>query len=342
MSHRCGGTINISAVEILVLRVPLGRSLVVGTAEFLVALAGAIESRECVPYVEGARLLHLLLLSSDRAHAPPPGVEVALHDDALDLSHNAVVTRRHLDSRHLRIGERNGLTLGRHEHNLLVDLDSLFEAQQARQHKLGSVTDGVDRAVLDNNTLVAHQEALERRDDLAQVGLVAVVVIQPLGVEDVVQSNEVLSLVHGSTPHTAQLLHVRTDTQQKTQVHAQSTNVGSGLAAHPEHAKLPLIVVLVQLALVDGSDTELTLNGRNEWGSLEQSSRQCFQSARKLRLAPRQLVVQADNAHILFSSSLLGLDETGGAVDADNQTTSDLGVESTTVSGLFNSLHGVS
>jgi hypothetical protein len=295
-----------------------------------------------VSYVKGACLLHLLLLSSDRAHAPPPGVEVTLHDDTLDLSNNTVVACGHLDGRHLCVGERNGLTLGGHENNLLVDLDTLLESQQTRQHKLGTVADGIDRAVLNNNTLVAHQQTLKRRNDLAQVGLVAVVVVQPLSIKNVMQSDEVLGLVHGSTPHTAQLLHVSTDTEQKTQVHTESTDVRSGLAAHPEYTELPLIVKLVKLALVDGSDTELTLNGRNEGGSLEKSSGERLKSARKLRLASRQLVVKANDTHILFSSTLLGLDKTGGAVDADDETTSDLRVKSSTVASLFNPLCGVS
>jgi hypothetical protein len=42
-------------------------------------------------YVEGTGLLHLLLLSCDWAHAPSPGVEIALHDNPLDLCNNTVV-----------------------------------------------------------------------------------------------------------------------------------------------------------------------------------------------------------------------------------------------------------
>jgi hypothetical protein len=88
---------------------------------------------------------------------------------------------------------------------------------------------------------------------------------------------------------------------------------------------------------VDRSDTELALDGGNERGALEESSGERLKGARELRLASRQLVVQADDADILLSGSLLGLDETGGAVDADNETTSDLGVERATVTSLLNS-----
>jgi D-arabinose 1-dehydrogenase-like Zn-dependent alcohol dehydrogenase len=116
-----------------------------------------------------------------------------------------------------------------------MDLNALLESQQTRQHKLGSVADGVDRAVLNNNALVAHEQTLQRRDDLAQVGLVTVVVVYPLRVENVVQGNQVLGLVHGSTPDTAELLHVGTHTEQKTHMYAKGTDVSSGLAADPEN-----------------------------------------------------------------------------------------------------------
>jgi hypothetical protein len=88
---------------------------------------------------------------------------------------------------------------------------------------------------------------------------------------------------------------------------------------------------------VDRSDTELALDGGNERWALEESSGERLEGARKLRLTSGQLVVQTNNADILLSGSLLGLDETGGAVDADNETTSDLGVERATVTSLLNS-----
>jgi hypothetical protein len=177
---------------------------------------------------------------------------------------------------------------------------------------------------------------------MAQVRLVAVVVVQPLGIENVVQGNQILRLVHSSTSHTAQLLHVRTHTEQKTEMHAKGTDVGSSLTAHPEDTQLPLIVELVQLALVDGSDTELSLDGGDERWSLEEGTGEGLEGARKLCLASRQLVVHADNTHVLLSGSLLGLDETSRAIDADNKTASNLGIEGTAVAGLFNPINQVS
>jgi hypothetical protein len=161
--------------------------------------------------------------------------------------------------------------------------------------------------------------------------------VYPLGIENVVQSDQVLGLIHSSTPDTAELLHVGTNTEQKTKMNTQSTDVGSSLAADPEHAELPLIVKLVQLALVDSSDTKLTLDGGNERGTLEESSGERLKGTRKLCLASGKLVVHANDANVFLSGSLLGLDETGGAINADDEATSDLGVKSTAVASLLDS-----
>lgn len=128
-----------------------------------------------------------------------------------------------------------------------------------------------------------------------------------------------------------------TNAEQETEMHAEGTDVSSGLAADPENTELSLIVELVQLALVDGSDTELTLDSRNQRWSLEERTSEGLEGARKLGLAAGQLVVQANDANILLSSTLLGLDETGRTVDADDEATSDLGIEGTAVTSLLNS-----
>jgi hypothetical protein len=120
----------------------------------------ALGTRYDATYVKGAGLLHLLLLRSNWAHAPSPGVEIALHDNTLNLCNNTVVTRRHLNGGHLRIGECDGLALGGHQNNLLVDFNALLKSQQTGKHELGTVADGVNGAVLHNNALVARQETL--------------------------------------------------------------------------------------------------------------------------------------------------------------------------------------
>ena len=217
-----------------------------------------------------------------------------------------------------------------------MNLDALLKAEETGQHELSTVADGVDRAVLDDDALVAGEETFKGRDDVTEVRLVAVVVVEPLGVENIVESDQVLSLIHGTRPHAAQLLHVGANTEQKTQVNAKSTDVGTSLAADPENTKLPLIVEFVELALVDGTDTELALDGGDERGTLEERTGEGLESARELSLTTGELVVKADDADVLLTSTLLGLDETCSTVNADNQTSSDLGVESTGVTSLLN------
>lgn len=129
-----------------------------------------------------------------------------------------------------------------------------------------------------------------------------------------------------------------TNTQQKTQVHTQGSNVGTGLAAHPEDTQVAVIVKLNQLALVDSSDTELTLDGRNQRRALEQGASKGLEGTSELSLATRQLVVKADDGNILLSGSLLGLDQSSRSVDTDDQAARDLGIKGTTVTSLLDSV----
>jgi hypothetical protein len=211
-------------------------------------------------------------------------------------------------------------------------------AEETRNHQLGTVADGVDSAVLDDNTLVAGEQGLERADNLAEVRLVAVVIVNPLGIHHIVQSDHTLALVHGSGANTAKLLHVGTNTEEETKVDTEGTDVGTSLTADPEDTEVALVVELVVLALVDGTDTELTLDGGDKRGTLEERTGQGLQSADELRLATGDLVVETDHTHILLTGTLLRLDQTGGTVDTDDQTSSDLGIKGTTVTSLLGSV----
>jgi hypothetical protein len=131
---------------------------------------------------------------------------------------------------------------------------------------------------------------------------------------------------------------VSTNTEQQTQVNTESTDVGTSLTADPEDTEVALIVELVQLALVDGTDTELTLDGRDQGRTLEESTSEGLEGTAELGLATGELVVQTDHADVLLTGTLLGLDQASGTVNADNQAASDLGVESTTVTGLLGSI----
>jgi hypothetical protein len=120
-------------------------------------------------------------------------------------------------------------------------------------------------------------------------------------------------------------------------VNAKCTNVCSSLAANPEDTQVSLIIKLVKFALVDGSDTQLTLDSRNERRSLEKSTSQSFQGASELRLTTWEFIVQSNDANIFFSCTLLGFDESGSAIDADDETACNLRIKGTTVTSLLNS-----
>lgn len=55
---------------------------------------------------------------------------------------------------------------------------------------------------------------------------------------------------------------------------AKRPNVRAGLAGDPENTEVAVIIELDKLGFVDGSDTELALDGRNQRRTLEQGTRQ--------------------------------------------------------------------
>jgi hypothetical protein len=130
---------------------------------------------------------------------------------------------------------------------------------------------------------------------------------------------------------------VATDTEKETQVNTECSDVGTSLTADPEDTEVSVVIELDELALVDGSDTELTLDGRDQRRTLEKRTGKGLKSASELSLATGQLIVETDNSNILLSGTLLGLDKTSGAVNADNQATGNLGIKSTAVTCLLTS-----
>jgi hypothetical protein len=128
---------------------------------------------------------------------------------------------------------------------------------------------------------------------------------------------------------------VSTDTKQKTQVNAKSSNISSSLTADPEHGKVSIIVELVELAFVDRSDTKLTLDSRDQRRPLEERTGQGLKSSLELSLTTGNLVMKTNDADVFLSGTLLGLDQAGSTVNADDQATGDLRVKSSTVTSLL-------
>jgi len=115
----------------------------------------------------------------------------------------------------------------------------------------------------------------------------------------------------------------------------QRVRKGTSLAADPEDTEVAVVVELDDLALVDGTDTQLALDGRDQGRTLEESTSEGLESAGELGGATRQLVVEADDSNIFLSGALLGFDEASGTVNAHNQASCDLGIEGTAVTGLL-------
>ena len=240
--------------------------------------------------------------------------------------------------------------------HLLTLLNALIVTQEARDHELRAIANSIDGCIFDNEPLVCAKQGLKRLDNLAEKSFITIVIILPLSIKNIMQSDKIaIVLRHDTAANTAQLLHVGTDAQQKTKMDTQSTNVSTGLAGDPENTEVTLVIKLKQAALMDRADAELALDSRNQWGALEQSTGQGLKSLSKSRLAAGNSVMEANAADVFFACTLLGLDETRGTIDADNlsesaglhkviksyrseltETASDLGIQSTGMTSLVN------
>lgn len=89
---------------------------------------------------------------------------------------------------------------------------------------------------------------------------------------------------------------------------------------------MPLVVKLDQFRFVNGSDTQLPLDGRNERRTLEQSAGQSFDRTSEL-LFRFERAMQTNDADVFFTCALLRFDETGCSVDANGQAASDFWIE---------------
>jgi len=108
---------------------------------------------------------------------------------------------------------------------------------------------------------------------------------------------------------------VTTGSKEEAEVKAESTDVGTRLAADVEDAEIALKIKFEELVLVDGSHTELTLDGRDERRTLEESTGEGLDGTSHLGLG-LDCVVKTENGNVLLTCALLGFDETCGSVYA--------------------------
>jgi hypothetical protein len=84
---------------------------------------------------------------------------------------------------------------------------------------------------------------------------------------------------------------VSTNAEQQTQVHTKGPDVGTSFARDPKDRQLSVIVELEKFAFVNGPYSQLSLDSRNEWWSLEKRAGQRFDGASQLCLAAGQLLM---------------------------------------------------
>ncbi|URE22934.1 hypothetical protein MUK42_17056 [Musa troglodytarum] len=230
--------------------------------------------------------------------------------------------------------QSDGFTLCGHQHNFLPNLDIILKSQQSRNHQLCSIANSIDCGVLDNQPLVAGEQHLQWHHHPSQVALILEIVIHPLGIQHIMHGRHVILLAKDPRADPPQFLHVPSDAKDQTEMDAEGTNIGSSLAGDPEDNQVPVGVVLKQLALVDSPDAELTLDGGDERGPLEDGTGEGLEGASDLGDVGDS-GEKAGDADVLLACALLGLDKAGGAVDADDEVAGDLGVQGAAVASLL-------
>ena len=76
------------------------------------------------------------------------------------------------------------------------------------------------------------------------------------------KGHEILVLVHMTRSDPPELLHVSSYTKEETQVSAEGSDVRTSLAGDPDDGQLLLWVILDKLRLVDGPNSQDSLDGR--------------------------------------------------------------------------------
>jgi len=234
---------------------------------------------------------------------------------------------------HLSDGNGDCLTLGGDEDDLTADFDAGLVSEDSGKHELGTVADSVDGGVLNNDSGVLNKQDFEGHNDTTEIVLISVLLKVPLSVLDVVHGDHGLVFLKSTGAGSAELLHVCATAEDISDMDTKGTNVSSSLARDPEDTHVALQIVIEKLALIDGSHTEFLLDGRDQRGSLEDGASEGEKSLLNC-LNLLNMLMKLDNSNVLFTSGLLGLNEAGSVVDAGNEATSDLRIESTGVTSL--------
>jgi hypothetical protein len=127
---------------------------------------------------------------------------------------------------------------------------------------------------------------------------------------------------------------VRTTSEEVTEMDTKSTDIGSSFAGNPEDTEISLFIVLNEFQFVNFSNSQFLLDSRNQRRSLETGSGKLVEGTLNF-INFIDGSMELKDTHVLFTGGLLGLDESSGVFNADNEASSDLRIESSTVSGLL-------
>ena len=112
-----------------------------------------------------------------------------------------------------------------------------------------------------------------------------------------------------------------------TQMDTLTSDISSSFTVNLEDGHVLFFIKIKESVLIDGSDSENLLDSGDERGSLEDGSLESLEGSFELRAA-FNCVMQFYYGHVLFTSALLGLHEPSGSIQADDEASSNLRVES--------------
>ncbi len=168
-----------------------------------------------------------------------------------------------------------------------------------------------------------NQQDFQGHDHTSEIALVTKFLVVPLSILNIVHGDHGLILLESARASTSELLHVGTDSQNVADVNAKGSHVGAGLTRDPEDAHVSFLIVVEELALVDGANTELLLDSRNQRRSLEDWPGQAQKSLLDL-LDLVNMLMELNDGNVLFTSGLLSLNKASCVVDAGDEAASNL------------------
>ncbi len=90
---------------------------------------------------------------------------------------------------------------------------------------------------------------------------------------------------------------------------------------------MPIVVKLYELGLVYGPDTQLTLHCADQGRALEEGAGEGLQNLGESSLATSDRIMEPDHGDVFLACALLGLHQSGCAIDADNWLRSTLVIQ---------------